>query len=246
MHITALYRHPLKAHGREALQSVTLHAGQSMPFDRRWAVAHDASKADGSAWAACQHFSRGSKAPSLMAINAKLDDDTGLLTLSHPDRPHLTFDPDQDSTEFLEWVRPLVPSDRALPDRILRLEERGFTDTDFASISLCNTASNSAFTAQAGVDISPLRWRGNIWFEGAEPWQEFDWIGKKITLGGATLAIREPILRCLATASNPQTGLRDVDTLGILNNTWKHQNFGIYAEVIKGGSVALGDSLTVH
>ncbi|MGJ5621063.1 MOSC domain-containing protein [Sulfitobacter sp. MF3-043] len=246
MQIIALYRHPLKSHGREALQTVTLHAGQSMPFDRNWAVAHDASKADGSTWAPCQNFSRGSKAPALMAINAVLDEQSGGLTLSHPDRPDLTFDPNHEADIFLKWVKPLVPQDRALPDRILRLSGRGFTDSDYASISLCNTASHAAVSEQAGADLSPLRWRGNIWFEGEAPWQEMDWIGKEIALGAAKLSIREPIQRCLATTANPETGARDVDTLGILNSTWDHQNFGIYAEVIKGGPVALGDSLTVH
>lgn len=246
MQITALYRHPLKSHGREALQEVTLHAGQSMPFDRHWAVAHDASKADGTAWVACQNFSRGSKAPNLMAIDATLDEGTNRLTLSHPDRPDLTFDPDHDQAVFLDWVRPLVPSDRALPDRILKLPKRGFTDSDYATISLCNSASHTAVSKKVGKDLSPLRWRGNIWFEGATPWQEMDWFGKEIALGGATLRVREPIVRCLATTANPKTGQRDTDILGILNGTWDHQNFGIYAEVIKGGPVALGDSLTVH
>ena len=246
MHVSALYRHPLKSHGREALQAVTLHAHQAMPFDRHWAVAHDASKADGSAWVPCQNFSRGSKAPLLMAINAVLDETTGHLTLSHPDRPDLTFAPDQDAATFLEWVRPLVPDNRALPDRILKLAQRGFTDSDYPSISLCNTASHNAVSEQAKTDLSPLRWRGNIWFEGNVPWQEMEWIGKEISVGDATLVIREPIVRCLATTANPETGARDVDTLGILNGIWNHQNFGIYAEVIKGGPVALGDSLTVH
>ena len=246
MHVSALYRHPLKSHGREALQHVTLHAGQSMPFDRRWAVAHDASKADGTAWVPCQNFSRGTKAPGLMAINAVFDEQSGELTLSHPDHPDLTFNPDQDTTPFFVWVRPLVPSNRAQPDRILRLVERGFTDTNYPSVSLCNTASHAAVSEQAGTDLSPLRWRGNIWFDGAEAWQEWNWIGKEITLGRATLIIRERIVRCLATATNPVSGVRDVDTLGILNKAWDHQNFGIYADVIKGGPVALGDSLTVH
>lgn len=245
MHITALYRHPLKSHGREALQTVTLHAGQAMPFDRHWAVAHDASDADGSAWAPCQNFSRGAKAPALMAISAVLDEQSGTLTLTHPDRPDLTFDPDQDASIFLDWVRPLVPDDRALPDRILQLAQRGFTDSNYPSVSLCNTASHNAVSAQAETILSPLRWRGNIWIEGAAPWQEFDWVGQKITLGNATILIREPIVRCLATTANPETGARDVDTLGILNRTWNHQNFGIYAEVIEGGQVAVGDSLTV-
>lgn len=44
MQVTALNRHPLKAHGRETVERVTLRAGQSMPYDRLWAVAHDASK----------------------------------------------------------------------------------------------------------------------------------------------------------------------------------------------------------
>lgn len=246
MHVSALYRHPLKSHGREALQNETLHAGQSMPFDRRWAVAHHASKADGSDWVPCQNFSRGSKAPGLMAINAVLNEQSGTLTLSHPDCPDLTFNPDQDTTPFFDWVHPLVPSNRAQPDRILKLVERGFTDTNYPSVSLCNTASHAAVSERAGTDLSPMRWRGNIWFDGAEAWQEWDWIGKEITLGGAVLIARERIVRCLATATNPVSGVRDVDTLGILNKTWDHQNFGIYAEVIKGGPVALGDNLTVH
>ena len=57
MRITALYRHPVKSYGREALNSVMLHAGQSMPFDRRWAVAHEAAKTQGGEWARCANFS---------------------------------------------------------------------------------------------------------------------------------------------------------------------------------------------
>jgi len=246
MQITALYRHPLKSHGREALEAVTLQAGQSMPFDRRWAVAHEDSKADGSEWAGCANFSRGSKAPALMAINAKFDEASGLLTLTHPVLPVLTFNPDTDGTALVEWVRPIVPQNRALPDRVLTLPERGFTDSPFPSLSLCNTASHEAVAVQAGKPLSPLRWRGNVWFDGADAWAETDWIGHDLSLGEATLRVLEPTVRCLATTANPETGQRDVDTLGILNRTWDHQNFGVYAEVVEGGRIALGDTLKVH
>ncbi|MGB7243772.1 MAG: MOSC domain-containing protein [Sulfitobacter sp.] len=245
MQVTALYRHPLKSHGREALGEVVLHAGQAMPMDRHWAVAHEASKADGRAWAPCANFSRGSKAPQLMAINATFDAASGRLTLCHPDRADLTFDPDDEEAAFLEWVRPLVPQDRALPARILRLPARGFTDTDYASVSLCNTASHDAVSSQAGCDLSPLRWRGNIWFDGASAWMENNWVGQKIQLGEAILSVKEPTVRCLATTANPETGLRDVDTLAILNGTWDHQYFGVYAQVVKGGKVTLGDALEI-
>ncbi len=44
-HVTDIFRHPLKSHGREALQLVALSRGETMPWDRCWAVAHEASTA---------------------------------------------------------------------------------------------------------------------------------------------------------------------------------------------------------
>lgn len=244
MQVTALYRHTLKSHGREALDSVTLHAGQSMPFDRHWAVAHEASKADGSKWAPCVNFSRGSKAPGLMAINAQFDEVTGQLTLSHPNCDDLTFDPDRDQTRFLEWVRPLVPADRAQPARILRLDGRGFTDSPYPSVSLCNTASHAAVESLHQGPLSPLRWRGNVWFDGAAPWAEMEWVGRDIRLGGAVLRVRDLAQRCAATTANPETGERDADTLRALD-ILGHQYFGIYTEVIETGEVRIGDTVAL-
>ncbi|APE42358.1 molybdenum cofactor biosysynthesis protein [Sulfitobacter alexandrii] len=242
--VTQLFRHPLKSHGREELRTVALTAGQSMPFDRQWAVAHDRSKADGTEWAQCVNFSIGTKAPKLAAIDARLDPDGETLHLTHPERPDLSFRPNTQGDRLIDWVQPLVPQNRAMPDRVLRLAGRGFTDTDFPSVSLCNLASHRAVEGKAGTDLSNLRWRGNIWFDSGLPWEELDWIGKEIAIGGAVLGVREPIRRCLHTAANPATGERDVDTLGILN-TWDHQDFGIYAEVIRSGPVAVGDRVEV-
>lgn len=242
MQVSDLYRHPIKSHGREALQSVQLHADCAMPFDRLWAVAHDHSKADGLEWAACANFSRGSKAPKLTAINAALDEATEQVTLTHPDRPTVTLHPENDAQQFLDWVLPLVPQDRALPDRVLRLEKRGFTDTPYASISLCNIASHRAVESLALHPLSPHRWRANIWFEDAAPWAEFDWIGRDLRLGDAVLRIQERAVRCTATTANPETGERDVDTLRTLN-ILGHQDFGVYARVITTGTVAVGDKL---
>jgi uncharacterized protein YcbX len=242
MKVTALWRHPIKSHGREALTRVTLNEGQSMPYDRLWAVAHDAAKADGSEWAACQNFSRGAKSPSLMAITATLDEETETLTLRHPDQSDLTVQPDVDPDTLLEWVSKLANSSRAMPARILRLDGRSFTDTPFPSISLCNRATHAAVETLTDTPLQADRWRGNIWFEGAPAWSEFDWIGREAKLGTVRLKIEERITRCLATTVNTDTGVRDVDTLKALN-TLGHQDFGIYARVIETGQVAVGDQL---
>jgi uncharacterized protein YcbX len=42
--LAQIWRHPIKGHGREALPAVTLSAGATLPFDRAWAVAHEAAR----------------------------------------------------------------------------------------------------------------------------------------------------------------------------------------------------------
>ncbi|MFD2738050.1 MOSC domain-containing protein [Sulfitobacter aestuarii] len=246
MQVAQIFRHPLKAHGEEELRDVTLHEGQSMPFDRIWAVAHEAAKVSPGAWAPCANFSRAAKVPTLMAIRAAFDQDSDMLTLSHPERPELCFDPDSEEARYLEWIAPLMPSDRAQPMGIVRLDKRGFTDSPYPCVSLCNSASLREVEAQLGQPLARARWRSNFWIDGLAPWQEFDLLGREISIGDTLLRIRDRIRRCLATAANPETGKRDADTLGTLNSTWNHQDFGIYAEVIRSGTVARGDKIKVH
>ncbi|HQU68981.1 MAG TPA: MOSC domain-containing protein [Albidovulum sp.] len=241
--LASIQRHPLKSHGRETLAGVTLSPGAALPWDRRWAVAHDAARIVDGAWAPCQNFSRGSKAPALMAINAALDEATVTLTLTHPDRPALSFRPDDDAdtARFLDWLRPLSPPDRAQPARIYSAADFAMTDTDYQSVSILSLASNADLGARMGVDLSPLRWRGNLWLEGLAPWAERDWLGKTVRIGEALLAVEENIVRCLATTANPATGERDADTLGALNALHGAQEFGVYARVIEGGAIRQGD-----
>ena len=245
--VAALWRHPIKSHGREPLERIVLSEGQTLPWDRRWAVAHSEAKAnvDGSEWVVCQNFSRGAKAPQLMAINTVSNGSDGTVTLSHPQRPDITFDPDRDTDAFLDWVRPLMPKDRAQSARIVRVPDRGMTDTPFPSISILNLASNRDLAARIGHDLSPKRWRGNIHLDGLEPWAEREWIGKTLRIGTAELDVRAHIVRCLATTANPATGERDTDTLGALKTAFDHQEFGIYAVVTRSGEVAIGDAAEV-
>ncbi|MCB1342699.1 MAG: MOSC domain-containing protein [Pseudooceanicola sp.] len=237
--VTGLWRHPIKSHGREALEQVTLSAGQTMPGDRVWAVAHEASKADDSAWSPCASFSIGAKAPGLMGIDARTNAD-GTVTLSHPGLADLTLNPDTEGDRLIDWTRAIMPPDRAASARIVRVPGRGMTDTDYPSVSLGNMASHRAVADKLGTDLSEKRWRLNLWIDGLDPWAEFDWIGREVEIGTAVLTLREPVRRCMATTANPATGQRDADTLGALNN-WGHQNLGLYAVVTRGGSVAIGD-----
>ena len=243
--LTHIFRHPIKSHGREQLEKVTLSAGKTMPFDRKWAVAHDAAKADGSVWAPCQNFSRGAKTGSLQAIDATLDEGAGEITLTHPKLGEISFRPDDNPSEFLDWIMPIMDPNRALPERIIAVPDRGMTDTDYPSISLNNLASHKALEGHFGQALTFQRWRGNLWFEGLEAWEEEAWIGKRLRLGSAEFEIRESIVRCLATTIDTTTGVRDVDTLSALDAMRGAKIFGTYAEIVKSGEISLGDTLEV-
>lgn len=243
--VAEIWRHPIKSHGREQIASVALTAGQCLPWDRHWAVTHQDSKFDDAKWAHCRNFMIGARTPGLAGIWAKFDDSAGQITLRHQDLGEITFDPDTDNAAFLAWVTPLCDPDRALPKAIVKAQDRGMTDTDFPSVSLMNRASHQSVENALGHALEPERWRANIWIEGTPAWAELGWMGKTLRIGTAELTVQEPCVRCMLTATNPVTGLRDVDTLGVLQSTFGHKHFGVYAVVTKSGSLSCGDPCEV-
>ncbi|MCC1482482.1 MOSC domain-containing protein [Roseibaca sp. Y0-43] len=234
-----IFRHPIKAHGRERLDAVDLTEGRCLPLDRHWAVAHDAAMLM-PGWNPCMNFTRGAKTSALQAINAAWDG--ALLTLTHPDLAPLTFDPDTPEGEaaFLAWVRPLHDDSRAGPAKLVKAG-RGMTDTDFESVSILNLASNEALGAQIGADLGLDRWRANLWLDGMEAWAERNLIGRELRIGDARLRVVEPIGRCRATMVDCATGQIDHDTLKALRIAGGDTNFGVYATVIQSGPIRAGD-----
>ena len=247
--VTDIWRHPVKSHGREQLAEVHLAVGRTIPWDRTWAVTHEATRpvGDSKKWMPPSSFSTCRSSPSLAVINVVLDEDIGRLTLTHPDLGEVSVDLDDpdDGRRFIDWVRPLVPENRAQPAAVYRADSQNLTDIETPLISINSHASLAAVSARAGEPVSPLRWRGNIWVDGVEPWREFDWIGKTIRIGSTELLVVDPIGRCQTTSANPETGQRDYDMPAFLEDGWGHQNFGVYAEVVSSGHVRIGDSLAV-
>ncbi len=247
--VANLWRHPIKSHGREALERVALTAGEAMPWDRHWAVTHGQSKFDHDdpQWVMCRNFMIGVVVPGLAGIWANLDEKTGRITLRHIALGEITFSPDDasDTARFLDWVAPLSADVSTKPTGLASVGRRGMTDSAYPSVSVMNLASHAAVSARLGGALEPERWRGNIWLDGLAPWEEMEWTGRELSIGGARLVVREPIRRCKHTMANPVTGKRDADTLEVLENTFGHQHFGMYCEVIAGGDIALQDEAKV-
>ncbi|MEI4488029.1 MOSC N-terminal beta barrel domain-containing protein [Frigidibacter sp. MR17.14] len=244
--LAQIFRHPIKAHGREDLASVRLLAGECLPWDRHWAVAHAKSKFDPAApaWTPCGQFQRAARTRTLMAITSRFDPETGVMELAHPDLPPLSFRPETEGAALIDWLKPISPEGDFAPVALVK-GPRGMTDSDFPSISIKNLASNAALSRHMGLDLSIHRWRGNLWLDGLEPWAEVGLIGREIRIGGARLKVVDRIGRCKATTGNPDTGIEDADTLAALRAVVGVQDFGVYAEVIEAGDIARGDRMEI-
>ena len=74
-----------------------------------------------------------------------------------------------------------------------------FMDKPENLVSLINLATVRSLEEQWGYEIDPLRFRANIYIDGAEPWEEFDWVGADIRLGGRP----SPSIVATAAAARP-------------------------------------------
>jgi len=245
--LARIFRYPVKSMGGEELQRVTLATGQTLPGDRAYGVLHALAThhLEGDAlqrWLPKSAFLRGAAGPALQAIRGGWVD--GKLRLTHPDRPPLVFDPEADESALLEWVAPLWPEGRAAPTKLVH-GPVALTDSRLPFISLLSLSSLAALEARLGQPLGTDRWRGNLWVEGWEPFTELDLRVHTMRIGPVRFRIKELIGRCEATCVDTDTGQPDIDMLAALRDAYDHTNFGIYAEVIEGGEIAVGDPVEV-
>jgi uncharacterized protein YcbX len=55
----------------------------------------------------------------------------------------------------------------------------------------------------------------------------------------------KPIVRCIATHANPDTGVRDLDTLDLLRDHFGRDTLGHYFSVDQSGRIARGDAVSL-
>jgi uncharacterized protein YcbX len=113
-------------------------------------------------------------------------------------------------------------------------------------VSLHNRASLSELSDHFGRALDMHRFRANVWIDGADPWDEEDWIGREIVLGSVRMKVCEPVGRCAAPSADPASGERDCDIVAGLRALRGSTEFGVYAEVIGGGTLAPGDPVTLE
>ena len=111
------------------------------------------------------------------------------------------------------------------------------------SVSIVNMASVRALEQSVGRDLHPLRFRGNIYLEGLDAWEEFGWVDREIEIGGVRLRGLARTPRCGAVNVNPQTAERDENLPKAIMKGFGHTDLGVFMHVLDDGEVALGDAV---
>ena len=134
--------------------------------------------------------------------------------------------------------------------RVIRCDRPGGTRRGNPT-SIISDGSLRELAKHAGLDeVDGRRFRMLIDLEGAEPHEEDTWIGRRIGLGDAILRVTKPDARCAITTQDPNTGMRDLDTLRTLISyrglrEGKHADFGVLADVEQPGRIRVGDEVSL-
>jgi uncharacterized protein YcbX len=244
MRIASIYRYPVKGLTPEPLQSVELRPGQTLPFDRAYAIENGPGRFDPQA---PRHLPKISflmlmRDERLATLRSNFDDATQTLTILRDGkqvaRGQLATPLGRQLIE--QFVAAYMKAELRGAPRIAHADGHSFSDVSAKCVHIVNLATVREIERTLGRRVDPLRFRANLYLEGAEPWSEFAWLDKQISVGPARLGVFARTQRCEATNVDPATGSRDMAIPAHLMRTWGHQDVGIYAKVVEGGTISVG------
>jgi GntR family transcriptional regulator/MocR family aminotransferase len=241
--VTNIYRYPVKGLSAQPVGEIVLQAGQTFPQDRLYALARPRSPIDPRAakWAKKGLFVMLMLDEALARVRTHLDVETLDFTISQGNQLLLASNlaSDRGRNDVEQFYHHLVPTLNG-PPQLVRAQSSHFMDKPDNVLSLINLATIRALEEQWGFEVDPLRFRANIYIDGAEPWEEFEWIGRDIVIGDAHFRVDRRNGRCGATNVNPLTGHRDLDIPGSLRAAFGHKDLGVYLLTRKTGEIAIG------
>jgi uncharacterized protein YcbX len=250
--VTALSVTPVKSTRLHAVERVQLEA-RGARGDRLFHVIDERGR-----------LVNGKRIGELTQVIADYDERAGQLVLSFPDGTSVRGEVQYGetiSTRFFsqsettrELVGPWAEALTAFIGRPLRLTTTGIGVDRGPSggVSLISRASLQRLTEHAGEEsIDARRFRMLVEIDGVGPYAEDEWVGRRVRVGSALVAMHGNVGRCLVTSRDPESGTIDLPTLDLLGSYRGHVDsteplpFGIYGEVLEPGVVAVGDPVVV-
>jgi uncharacterized protein YcbX len=245
--IHAIYRYPVKGLSAQALERAALRSGETIPADRLYAIENGPTGFDPErpSYFPKQRFLMLMRNERLAALQTDYDEASHTLTVRRQGRETTRGDLRTPAgraaveTFFTAYCRDELRG----PPKVLFGGSHSFSDVAKKVVSIINLASIAAVEDAIGAAVDPLRFRANVYVGGWPAWHEFDLLGREIAIGSARAKVVKRIVRCAATEVDPATGARDLPIPATLQRAFRHGDCGVYAEVIEGGEIMLGDPI---
>jgi len=136
----------------------------------------------------------------------------------------------------------------------VRLLEATEPAWDVTPVTVVSDASVRRLEEVMGTpSLGSRRFRMTLTLAGARAHEEDEWEGREARIGTCVLRMRGPVPRCVTVTRDPDTGRRDHPTLrGIVSyrddvaqrtGPPVRAPFGVYAEVVEPGRIAVGDAV---
>jgi uncharacterized protein len=245
-----IYRYPVKGLSPEALPVTELAPGATVPADRLYAIENGPSGFDPAAptYFPKTQFLMLMRNERLAGLDTRFDAASHELVVREGGQEAARGDLETPAGRraIEDFFAAFCVDALRGPPRVLYGAGHSFSDVARKVVSIINLASVAAIETMLGAPVDPLRFRANLYVDGWPAWSELERVGEEIAVGPrARLRVVKRIVRCAATEVEPGTGIRDLPIPHTLMRNLGHADCGVYAEVIAGGPIAVGDRVDV-
>ena len=249
-----IIRYPIKGLNGEFMNTANLYPGSTISGDRKYAFAKFENDI-------CEksliHMKKTNflalvKEEKLSLLEPQINLKTKFLTLNYKDKEIFNgFLNNNNDIKKLNLCLAnflninLKKQPRLITDKsdVKNNNKHSFSDIPDKALSFINLDTINDFEVKIKKEVNYNRFRGNVIFSGIKAWEEFNWLGKIITIGGVKFEIFRKTKRCAATNVNPNTGLRDLNIPNQLQKIYGHYDLGVYGKVLNKGIIKINDEI---
>ena len=228
-HVAGLWRYPVKSMAAEPLREVEV-SWHGFSGDRRWAFVRDGVPQSGFPW---------------LTLRERAD-----LNHYHPSFVD-PLQPDKSATLVrtpagvtFDVTDPALAAE--LYPQGVRVIKQNVGIFDTFPLSLVTTQTLARLGEMVGTPLDVARFRPNILMEASDaaPFQEDDWVGRTLNIGGMAMRVDKRDGRCVVITIDPVTTERNPAILRAVARN-REGCVGIYGSTVTPGRVAIGDEVGV-
>lgn len=228
--VVGLWRYPVKSMAAEALAEVDV-SWHGLAGDRRWAFIRSDAPRSGFPW---------------FTLRQRADLNHYRPSFVEPERPDKSPTVVRTPSGAVLEVTDQALAAELDPTGIRAIkQDRGIFDT--FPLSLVTTQTLSALGEMVGDRLDVSRFRPNLLVEATDeaPFQEDDWVGRVLQIGGLRMRIDQRDGRCVVITIDPATTVRTPEILRTVARE-RQGCLGVYGSTVAPGRVSIGDAVVVE